>query len=105
MPLSHPDDSGKEQGLPGGAANGLRGGDPMRPIFRNRGEAGQLLARELMKRNLLGESLLILGVPRGGVVVAAEVARALGAPLDVVIARRLRAPAKPELAIGAVVSG
>ena len=48
--------------------------------------------------------MLVLGIPRGGVPVAAEVAKALGAELDVIVARKLGAPGQPELAIGAVTS-
>ncbi len=71
--------------------------------FRDRREAGQLLAERL--DFLQGrKGLLVLGIPRGGVVVAAEVARALDAPLDVFIARKLGAPHNPELAVGAVAS-
>lgn len=71
--------------------------------FRDRHEAGQLLAKELA--SLRGrQDLIVLGVPRGGVVVAYEVARALGAPLDVYITRKIGAPYNPELAIGAVAS-
>jgi len=71
--------------------------------FRDRQEAGQLLAKELAP--LQGrKDLLVLGVPRGGVVVAYEVAQALGAPLDVYITRKIGAPYNPELAIGAVAS-
>jgi len=71
--------------------------------FRNRQEAGQLLARELAA--LQGrKDLIVLGVPRGGVVVAYEVAQALGVPLDVYITRKIGAPYNPELAIGAVAS-
>jgi len=73
--------------------------------FRDRREAGQQLAQALAERGYRGDGLLVLGIPRGGVPVADEVARALHAPLDVVIARKLRAPYQPELAIGAVVSG
>jgi putative phosphoribosyl transferase len=71
--------------------------------FRDRQEAGQLLAEALsfLKER---EGLLVLGIPRGGVVVAYEVARALRAPLDVVVTRKLGAPYNPELAIGAVTS-
>jgi len=71
--------------------------------FRDRGEAGRLLARELER--FRGPDTVVLGVPRGGVIVAAEAARALCAPLDVIIARKIGAPSQPELAIGAVVSG
>ena len=71
--------------------------------FRDRQEAGQLLAKELA--SLRGQKdLIVLGVPRGGVVVAYEVARALAAPLDVYITRKVGAPYNPELAIGAVAS-
>jgi putative phosphoribosyl transferase len=71
--------------------------------FRDRHEAGELLAERL--EALRGrEGLLVLGIPRGGVVVAAEVARILGAPLDVFIARKLGAPHNPELAVGAIAS-
>ena len=71
--------------------------------FRDRREAGMLLAKELSD---LGDrqDVLVLGIPRGGVVVAYEVARSLRAPLDVYIARKLGAPHNPELALGAVTS-
>jgi putative phosphoribosyl transferase len=71
--------------------------------FRDRQEAGQLLAQALtfLKEK---KDVIVLGIPRGGVVVAAEVARALGAPLDVYITRKIGAPFNPELAIGAIAS-
>lgn len=70
-------------------------------MFRNRAEAGRLLAVKLIEfRNRA--DVLILGLPRGGVPVAFEVARALHAPLDVLLVRKLGAPGQPELAIGAV---
>ena len=70
-------------------------------LFADRTDAGRRLADALLF--LKGRpDLLILGVPRGGVVVGAEIARALQAPLDVVIARKIGAPGNPELAIGAV---
>jgi putative phosphoribosyl transferase len=71
--------------------------------FQDRRDAGQQLAEALafLKDQ---KDVLVLGIPRGGVVVAAEVARALGAPLDVFIARKIGAPGNPELAIGAVAS-
>jgi putative phosphoribosyl transferase len=72
-------------------------------IFADRREAGERLAEALAR--FRGPGTLVLGIPRGGVVVAAEVARALEAPLDVVIARKIGAPGQPELAIGAVVGG
>ena len=74
-------------------------------IFENRRDAGRQLAARISQRRYVKESPLILGIPRGGVVVAAEVAEALSAPLDVVIARKIRAPYQPELGIGAVVDG
>jgi len=71
--------------------------------FRDRREAGQLLAQALAF--LKGkEDVIVLGIPRGGVVVAAEVAVAIGAPLDVYITRKIGAPYNPELAIGAIAS-
>jgi putative phosphoribosyl transferase len=70
------------------------------PSFANRSDAGNELARELAKYR--GKDALVLGIPRGGVLVAAQIARALDAELDVAIARKLPAPGSPELAIGAV---
>ncbi|NLC56346.1 MAG: phosphoribosyltransferase [Armatimonadetes bacterium] len=69
-------------------------------VYEDRVEAGKLLAREL--KEYRGRDAIVLGVPRGGVVVAYEVARELGIPLDVVVSRKLPAPGNPELAIGAV---
>jgi putative phosphoribosyl transferase len=72
--------------------------------YRNRTEAGRALAGEL--RDYAGRpDVLVLGLPRGGVPVASEVARALGAPLDVFVVRKLGVPAHPELAMGAIASG
>src|SRR2546422_11410330 len=70
------------------------------PLFRDRRDAGRALAARLERYR--GEGGLVLGLPRGGVVVAAEVARRLGAELDVVLARKLGSPQSAELAIGAV---
>ena len=70
------------------------------PMFRDRADAGAQLAKSLVGRT--GPDALVLGIPRGGVVVAAELARALGAELDVIVARKLGAPMSAELAIGAV---
>lgn len=76
--------------------------DPVR--FRNRREAGKLLARKLGA--YAGRpDVLVLALPRGGVPVAYEVARALGAPLDVFIVRKLGVPGYDELAMGAVATG
>lgn len=71
--------------------------------FRDREYAGKLLAERL--GHLRGRDVVVLGLVRGGVVLAAEVARALNAALDVIVARKLGAPSQPELAIGAVARG
>jgi len=71
--------------------------------FRDRRDAGRQLARLLMPYR--AEHPLVLGLPRGGVVVAYEIARALQAPFDVIVARKIGAPQQPELAIGAVAPG
>jgi len=68
--------------------------------FRDRRDAGRRLARRLAP--FAGERPVVLGLPRGGVPVAAEVARALGAPLDVLVARKVGAPGNPEYGIGAI---
>ncbi len=67
-------------------------------IFKDRQSAGKILANRL--KNTKAE--LVLGIPRGGVVVAKEVAEAINLPLDVVITRKIGAPNQPELALGAV---
>ncbi len=69
-------------------------------LFRDRWQAGEELAEHLSCS--LAKEALILGIPRGGVAVAAEVARRLKAELDVIVARKLGAPMSAELAIGAV---
>jgi putative phosphoribosyl transferase len=71
--------------------------------FLDRVEAGGLLAEVVT--GLVRPPVLVLGVPRGGVVVAAQVAARLGAPLDVVVPRKVGAPGNPELAVGAVADG
>jgi putative phosphoribosyl transferase len=77
----------------------------MKPIvFKDRRDAGRQLAVALSK-NPYPNQVLVLGIPRGGVVVAHEVAEALSAPLDVIISRKIRAPYQPELGMGAVVDG
>lgn len=68
--------------------------------FRDRADAGRRLAAALLK--LRGQDVVVLGLPRGGVPVAAEVARALHAPLDVVVVRKLGVPVQPELGMGAI---
>jgi putative phosphoribosyl transferase len=72
--------------------------------FRNRSEAGYLLAKAL-ERYKDRSDILVLGLPRGGVPVAYEVATALNAPLDVFIVRKLGVPGHEELAMGAIASG
>jgi putative phosphoribosyl transferase len=69
-------------------------------LFRDRADAGRQLADRL--QHLRGEDLVVLGLPRGGVPVAAEIASALDARLDVIVVRKLRVPGHPELAMGAV---
>lgn len=69
-------------------------------MFSNRVDAGRQLARSL--QHLRGPDTVVLGLPRGGVPVAYEVASALDAPLDVIVVRKLGVPFQPELAMGAV---
>src|SRR6476659_40134 len=71
--------------------------------FRNRTDAGRLLGLEVAKRGF--SDAMVLALPRGGVPVGHEVARALGAPLDVFIVRKLGVPGQEELAMGAIASG
>lgn len=71
--------------------------------FADRAEAGRELARRLS--HLAAEDPVVLALPRGGVPVAHEVAKALGAPLDLLMVRKIGAPQQPELALGAVVDG
>lgn len=72
--------------------------------FSNRAEAGRMLA-SLLSAYCDRDDAVVLGLPRGGVPVAFEVATALHLPLDVMLVRKLRAPGEPELAIGAIASG
>ncbi len=71
--------------------------------FRNRAEAGRRLARALSSYK--DRNPVVLALPRGGAPIAAEIAAALDAPLDLVLVRKIGAPAQPELAMGAVVDG
>lgn len=71
--------------------------------FLDRTDAGRRLAEHL--EHLKAEDPVVIGLPRGGVVVAAEIARAMDAPLDVLIVRKLGAPWQPELAMGAIAEG
>lgn len=72
-------------------------------MFTDRQEAGRHLAQALS--HFQGQDVVVLGIPRGGVEVAAIVAETLGAPLDVVIPRKVGAPGNPELGLGAVAEG
>jgi putative phosphoribosyl transferase len=72
--------------------------------FKNRIEAGRLLAEEL-KSYANRTDVLILALPRGGLPVAFEVAQALGAPLDLMLVRKLGVPRQEELAMGAIAAG
>ena len=71
--------------------------------FANRTEAGRLLAQRLAAENL--DRPVVLALPRGGVPVAVEIARALHAPLDLLLVRKIGVPWQPELAVAAVVDG
>jgi putative phosphoribosyl transferase len=71
--------------------------------FHNRSEAGRRLAARLLK--FKGEDVVLFALPRGGVPVAAEIAPALNAPLDLVLVRKIGVPVQPELAMGAVADG
>lgn len=71
--------------------------------FADRADAGRRLAQELADLRL--DAPVVYALPRGGVPVAAEVARHLSAPLDLVLVRKLGAPGNPEVALGAVVEG
>ena len=73
--------------------------------FRDRDDAGRQLGRALAEKLGKRDDLIVLGLPRGGVPVAAHVADALGAPLDVFIVRKLGVPGHEELAMGAIASG
>jgi len=74
------------------------------PIFLNRADAGRALA-DLVSRSIAEPDPLVLALPRGGVPVGFEVARALRAELDVFLVRKLGLPGQEELAIGAIASG
>jgi predicted phosphoribosyltransferase len=71
--------------------------------FQDRSDAGRRLAKALSEYK--GRNAVVLALPRGGVPVAAEVAATLGAPLDLILVRKIGVPAQPELAMGAVVDG
>ena len=72
-------------------------------MFEDRKSAGQALAKSLTK--YAGRDAIVIALPRGGVPVAAPIAEALGAPLDILMVRKIGAPGQPELAAGAVTEG
>src|SRR5512134_4191909 len=72
-------------------------------MFRDRTDAGEKLAIRL--QHLKQERPVVIALPRGGVPVAFEVAKALEAPLDIILIRKIGAPGQPELAVGAVTDG
>src|SRR6266550_9613011 len=74
------------------------------PLFRDRVEAGQILARRL-KSVVVDSDALVLALPRGGVPVGFEIAKRLHADLDVFLVRKLGVPGQEELAMGAIASG
>lgn len=77
-------------------------------IFEDRREAGRVLARSLrmgLGEELNAENAIVLGLPRGGIPVAFEVARELNLPLDVLVVRKLGVPGEEELAMGAIAGG
>src|SRR3954469_18312824 len=80
---------------------------PVRLPFHDRREAGEVLANEIRRRGYSPGRIdqIVLALPRGGVPVAYEIAKALDAPLDVFLVRKLGLPEQPELAMGAIASG
>ena len=75
------------------------------PVFADRTDAGRRLGERLQSmqgQSMQGQAVVVLGLPRGGVPVAFEVAQALDAPLDVIVVRKLGVPFQPELAMGAI---
>ncbi len=72
-------------------------------IFEDRVDAGERLAKALL--DYAGQDVVVLAIPRGGVIVGEAVARHLGAPLDVVVPRKIGAPGNPELGLGAIAPG
>src|ERR1700760_1846967 len=73
-------------------------------IFQNRSDAGRQLAQKLAKYAQCKDAV-VLGLPRGGVPVAFEIAQVLLLPLDILLVRKLGAPMQPELAIGPIATG
>ncbi len=90
-----------------GRYRGIMRLDPSEGVrrFADRRDAGRALAQLLEAERMGGERPIVVGIARGGLPVAAEVARALGAPLDVVVVRKIGAPGNPEYGIGALAEG
>ena len=101
--------SGQEALVPVGVAIGPFGAPTHRDtlddmqLFHDRADAGRRLAQRL--ESFRDQDVVVLGLPRGGVPVAFEVAKALAAPLDVLVVRKLGVPFQPELAFGAIAEG
>lgn len=74
------------------------------PLFKDRFEAGQMLAQQLGPY-YAGQDVLVLALPRGGTPIGSAIAEALGAPLDVLVVRKLSAPYAPEYGVGALAEG
>ena len=77
----------------------------MNHTFHNRIEAGRLLAKKLKPTYANCSEVILLGLPRGGIPVAYEIAKALNAPLDICLVRKLGVPGRQELAMGAISTG
>jgi putative phosphoribosyl transferase len=91
----------------GGYTSGMTPGEYVLP-FPDRGAAGRLLAEGLIRSGVLDkwtERTVVLALPRGGVAVARQVAQVLGAPMDVIVTRKIGYPRQPELGVGAVAEG
>src|SRR5438270_9757595 len=102
---SHPAQThGEHAERPAGAAGVTGAATSQDRLFRDRRDAGRILAG-LLERYRDRDDLVVLALPRGGVPVAYEVARALRAPLDVFLVRKLGVPGREELAMGAIASG
>lgn len=95
----HPTTTGSSAGGSAGNSGSTRG-----PLYADRRAGGRALAQRLCGY-ADREDVLVLALPRGGVPVAAEVAQALGAPLDILVVRKLGLPGQPEYAMGAIASG
>ena len=72
-------------------------------MFKSRAQAGQLLTEKL--KHFKGRDIIVLAIPRGGVVIGAEIAKVLDCPLDIIVTKKIGAPGNPELAVGAMNSG